>query len=215
MRTSESVEGLGPAEEHGVSLLRSPPELEAYRSQAEKPSRIGRFVLVGLGGVVLAAGTGSWLAYRSATAEAFLGFGGFLIALGLVQHRLLQRERDHWPLNAHLWGEGLELVLANGEIRVAPWSDPKFRLDVYARPVDHSGPDEYVLVWKMDSKVPMCPITEAAFHRIRDVANANGLEITEYHASSRRRSLRAFEIRPPHQSSASPSASGDPAQSWS
>jgi hypothetical protein len=193
-----SPEAGGPAaspSEGGVPLLRSDAESEGYRRQAELPSRLGRFVLIGLGGVIVGAGSGIWFAHPSAVADALLVLGALLIALGYVQHRLLLRDRDHWPKQAFLWEEGVELVLANGEIRAAPWSDPRFVLDLYARPVGRDAPDELLLAWKMDPKVPMTLITQEGFDRLRETAVVRGLEFSEYRADSRRRTLRGFEIR--------------------
>jgi len=186
-------------EETGVPLLRSDAESEEYRLRAERPSQIGRFVLVGLGGVIVGAGSGIWFARAppASAADGLLAFGIVLIVLGYVQHRLLLRDREHWPRQAFLWSEGLELVLANGEIRAAPWSDRKFGLDLYARPTPRGGPDELLLAWKMDPKVPMSLMTEEGFDRVREAAVAHGLEFSEYRADNRRRTLRGFEIRAP------------------
>jgi hypothetical protein len=191
---------LAPAaseEDSGYALLRSDAEAEAYRERSEKPSRLGRFVLIGLGGVIIGAGTGVWFAHPSAAADGLLAFGVVSILLGFVQHRLLLRDRDHWPKQALLWSEGLELVLSNGEIRAAPWSDPKFVLDLYARPMPDGLPDELLLAWKMDPKIPMTLMTQEGFDRVREAAVNHGLEFSEYRADNRRRTLRGFEIRPP------------------
>lgn len=186
----------GPSEEEGVPLLRSDLESEAYQEQAELPSRLGRFILIGLGGVIVGAGTGIWFAHPSPPADGLLALGVVLVVLGYVQHRLLLRGRDHWPKQAYLWGEGLELVLNNGEIRAAPWNDPKFALDLYARPMPDGGSDELLLAWKMDPKIPMVPLTPNGFSQVREAAVLHGLEFAEYRADNRRRTLRGFEIRP-------------------
>jgi hypothetical protein len=193
----------GPTEEDGASLLRSDVGSEEFRARAERPSRVGRFVLVGLGGVIVGAGTGAWFARASpaAAVDGLLVFGLLLIVLGYAQHKLLLRDRDHWPKRAFLWGEGLELVLANDEIRAAPWSDPRFALDFYARPMPNGAPDEILLVWKMDRRIPMSLITQEGFDRVREAAVTHGLEFSEFRADSRRRTLRGFEIRPTSPSS--------------
>lgn len=200
------------SDDPGVALLGSPDQLEKFRQRTELPSRIGRYVLIGLGALGIGAGSGIWLAYPSPTADGLLVFGLLLVILGFVQHRLLLRARDHWPVQAILWAEGLELVLSNGEIRAAPWSDPKFVLDVYARPVRHSGTDEYLMAWKMDSRVPLCPITEDGFDRVRQAAVEHELEFTEYRADNRRRTLRGYEIRPSPPRSTPPPLAGETAQ---
>lgn len=182
--------------ESGVRLLRTDLGSEEYREQAELPSRLGRFVLIGLGGVIVGAGTGVWFAHPSPAADGLLIFGAVLIVLGFVQHRLLLRDRDHWPKQAFLWSEGLELILSNGEIRAAPWNDPKFVLDLYARPMPGGAPDELLLAWKMDPKIPMVPLTQEGFDQVREAAVVHGLEFSEYRADNRRRTLRGFEIRP-------------------
>lgn len=200
------------SEEPGVSLLRPAEDLESFRRKAELPSRVGRYVLVGLGAVILGAGAGLWFSHPSPVADGLLVFGLLLVLLGFVQHHLLLRDRAHWPTQAMLWAEGLELVLTNGEIRAAVWSDPKFVLDLYARPVDHDGQYEYVLVWKMDPKVPMCPITAEGFEQVRETAVTRGLEFSEYASDNRRHTLRGFEIRPPPSSRDHGGLASEPAQ---
>jgi hypothetical protein len=202
------------SEEHGHSLLRSDAECSEFRERMEVPSRWGRYVLVSLGVLIVGAATGIWFAHPSPAADGLLVFGLVLVVLGFVQHRLLLRDRDHWPKQAYLWAEGLELVLSNGEIRAAPWSDPKFVLDLYARPMKDGAPDEFLLVWKMDPKIPMCPITSKGFERVREAAVARGLEFSEYRADNRRRTLRGFEIRVPPPTlarSSQPAESNQPA----
>ena len=194
--TGPSPAPASPREEQGgLALLRDDAGSEDYRERAELPSRLGRFVLVGLGGVIVGAGTGVWFAHPSPVADGLLAFGAVLIVLGFIQHRLLLRDRDHWPHQALLWSEGLELVLANGEIRAAPWSDAKFTLDLYARPMSDGSPDELLLAWKMDPKIPMVLLTPEGFDQIREAAILHGLELSEYRADNRRRTLRGFEIR--------------------
>ncbi len=181
--------------EEGLSLLPPEAEVTAYRSRAELPYRLGRFVLAGLGGILVVAGAGLYLRYAFSPYLGLLVFGVIVAALGLAQHVLLRRDRVRWPGQASLWGDGLELVLSTGEVLAVPWSDPKFVLDLYARPMPRGAPDEIVLVWKMDSAVPVFPITHTGFQRIRQSALAHGLEFAEYHASNRKRTLRGYEVR--------------------
>ena len=203
----EAATATGSPLEAGYALLPSGSHVEEYRRRVELPSRVGRYVLAVLGALTVGAGVGIWLAHPGPVPDALLVFGLLLLLLGYVQHRMLLRDRSHWPVEGHLWEEGLELVLANGEIRATPWNEPKFVLDLYARPIKGGPDDEFLLVWKMDSKVPMCPITAEAFHRIRERAVSHGLEFSEFSADNRRRTLRGFEVRSP----ASPVA--PPAQS--
>jgi hypothetical protein len=202
----------GPHDEPGFSLLVPSDQWEEFRRRAELPSRWGRYVLAGLGALSVGAGTGMWFARPSSTADGILVLGLVLVGLGFVQHRWLLRDRKHWPTQVLLWSEGLELVLTNGEIRAAPWSDPKFVLDLYARPLKRNGQDEYVLVWKMDSKIPACPITPEGFDRVREMAVSQGLEFTEYHADNRRHTLRGFEIRVSPPATPPGTLPNDPAQ---
>ncbi len=161
----------------------------------ELPGQVGRYVLVMLGSVILAASAGLWFTHPSALADALLVFGLVLVVLGVVQHQLLIRGRANWADQAYLWSDGLELVLHNGEIRAVPWNDPKLVLDIYCRPVPGVHNDEIQLVWKMDSRVPPCQISVEGFDRLRVAAVAHGLMIEEFRGNSKR-DMRAYEIRP-------------------
>jgi len=192
-----------PSEEAGIPLARSDSDSENLRRRMELPGHVGRYVLVMLGGVILAASAGLWFTHPSAVADALLVFGLVLAVLGVVQHLLLVRGRAHWPDQAFLWSDGLELVLHNGEIRAAPWNDPKFVLDVYCRPVRGVSDDEILLVWKMDARVPPCQLSVVGFDQLRMAATAHGLDVIEFRTGNRRRDMHAYEIRAPPASTAS------------
>jgi hypothetical protein len=185
----------------GILLSRSDADTDYLRRQMELPGQVGRYILVMLGSVILAASAGLWFTHPSGLADALLVFGLVLVVLGIVQHQLLIRGRAHWPDQALLWPDGLELVLHNGEIRAAPWNDPKFVLDLYCRPVPGVANDEIMLVWKMDSKVPPCQLSVDGFDRLRGAAITHGLEVAEFRGD-RKRDMRAYEIRPPASSTA-------------
>jgi hypothetical protein len=181
--------------EEGFSVLRTGEETAALRYRSERPSRLGRYGLAAFGAITAGAGVGLFLATGSLLGVALLLFGGTLIALGAVQHLLLRRDRAHWPDEALLWTEGLELVLHNGEIRGLSWSDPKLALDLVARRAPPPADREYLLIWMPDSKIPAIEITADGFERLHAAAVARRLVVTERRNRRRAEGTRWVEIR--------------------
>jgi len=207
MRPGETSRVDAPAEASGVSLTRTDGEGDRLRRRTELPGNVGRYVLVLLGSVISTAALGLWITRPSLLGEGLLVFGVLLVVLGIAQHFLLVRDRTHWPGRAYLWVDGLELVLHNGEIRAASWTDPDFAIDVYARPVRGSPNDEIHLIWKADRRIPPCQLSMEGFDRIRTAATAHGLEVVEFRDGGRKHGMRAYEIRTPRQPAA-PASSG-------
>jgi len=185
-----------PVEEHGVSLLRPVEEAAGLRHRRERPAEIGRYLLILLGAVCGGAGAALWVTTSVAlVGVAMLGFGLILVALGASLHLVLLRNRDRWPEAAHAWDEGIELLLHDGELRAASWDDPKLALDVFVRPQRRSTDDERLLVWKMDSAILPCDLSQGGFERLMQAVVAHDLRLAEYRRGRATREARAYEIR--------------------
>lgn len=183
-----------PEEAGGPSILRVDAESERIRRRTEWPARFGRYALTVLGVVAVGAGAALWLTLHSLPSIAFIVFGALMIGLGILFDRLLRRERIHRPEQVHLWDEGVEVVLSNGEIRVATWNDPKFALELYLRPLKGAAGSEVLLAWRMDSRLPLIPITSDGSDRLRQAAEKSGLRCVELNPSHGRRGTRAITI---------------------
>lgn len=185
-----------PAEEHGVSLLKPPEEAADLRRRRERPAEVGRTLLVTLGAICAGAGGALWVtSHISIVAVALLAFGLTLIALGATLHLVLLRDRDRWPEGAHAWDEGIELLLHDGDLKAALWTDPKLALDVFVRPLHRSTSVERLLVWRMDSTVPPCDLSQEGFDRLMEVVVAQDLRLAEFSSGRKGREAKAFEIR--------------------
>jgi hypothetical protein len=165
--------------EEGTSLIRTGPEAEFLREWLQRPARLGRYALLCLGGVVLGAGVALFLTNGSILGVAFALFGGVLLALGAVQHVLLRHELTHWPLDALLFEDGIELVLSNGEIRASTWSDPNFSIALVSRRAPAPANREYLLIWMSEGKIPSVELSEAGFDALLQEATARRLDIDE------------------------------------
>jgi hypothetical protein len=162
----------------------------------ERPARVGRVALSFLGVVTASAGTAMWVTTESGLGLALAGFGGILLVLGVVQHLLYRRDQAYWPEQAHLWGDGLELVLHNGEVRGASWSDPDFSLQLIARRAPSPAGREYVLIWLMDPKVPPVELSSEGFERVRQNAAYHGLDLIQNRRGARADSTQLIHIHP-------------------
>jgi len=182
--------------EEGFSLLRTGEEVAVLRHRLEQPARLGRYGLGVLGTITAGAGAGLWFATASLLGIALGVFGAVLIVLGVVQHLLLRRDRAHWPDDAFLWKEGLELVLHNGEVRGFSWSDPKLALDLVARRAPPPAAREYLLVWMMDPKIPSIELSADRFERLKAAAVAQHLIVTEHRSGKKAEGTQWVEIRP-------------------
>jgi hypothetical protein len=186
----------GFAEEHGVSLLRPAEEATDLRRRRERPAEVGRYLLIGLGSVCAGAAGALWVTTRvSLVAGSLLGFGLILIALGATLHLVLLRDRERWPEEAHAWDEGIELLLHDGELRAASWTDPKLALDVFVRRRRGATDEERLMVWRMGPAVPPCDLSRAGFELLMQVVVAHHLQLAEFRGGSKAREARAYEIR--------------------
>ena len=152
-------------------------------------------VLTMLGAVTALAGGALLVTTGSGLGIALLAFGGVLLALGVVQHLLYRRDLEHWPEKAALWADGLELVLHNGEVRGASWTDPDFALQMVSRKAPSPADREFLMIWLMDSKIPPVELSEEGFDQLRRVAVDLGLQITHGRRTSRSDSNLWVEIR--------------------
>lgn len=179
-----------------TSILRSGPEATFLNRRMERPARVGRLVLTMLGAVTAAAGVALWVSSGAPLAEAIVGFGATLAVLGVVQHFLYRRDQAHWPEQAHLFTEGVELVLHNGEVRGTSWSDPDFALQLIARRARPPVGREFVMIWLLDSKVPPVELTAQGFERLQQLAVKHGLDLAQRRRGSRSDSTQIIHIHP-------------------
>jgi hypothetical protein len=187
-----------PAGDEEVSLLRPQQEVSELRRRRERPAELGRYPLLMLGAIALAAGATLWLTSRTRIDQLAIilcAFGLTLAAIGGLLHLLLLRERDRWPEAAHAWDEGIEIVLHDHEVKAALWSDPKLAIDLFVhRP--RNGPDDVRLMyWKMDGAVPPCDLSTEGFDRLMAIVVAQNLRLNELRSGPRGRESRVFEIR--------------------
>jgi len=178
------------------SIFRDGPEATGLRDRMERPARVGRVALSFLGVVTASAGIAMWLSTKSGLGVALFGFGGVLLVLGAVHHHLYRRDQAYWPQEAHLWSDGLELVLHNGEVRGASWSDPDLSLQLIARRAPAPAGREYVLIWLMDPKVPPVELSAEGFERVRQSAADHGLDLAQNRRGSRADSAQMIHIHP-------------------
>jgi hypothetical protein len=197
--------------EPGTSLIRSGDEATLLRHRLERPARAGRYALLFLGGVVLAAGVALYVTDGSILGVAFALFGAVLLALGAIQHVLLRRELRLWPLDALLFEDGIELVLSNGEIRGLTWTDPEFALALVARRAPAPAKREYLLVWLSEGKLPSVELSEDGFEAVLREATARRLLVSEHRRGAGDAASRWIEVKagfsPPPLSLESPAES--------
>ncbi len=196
MATADPTPPAPPGGDPGVSILRTGIEVDDWRRRMERTVEWGRYVLLGFGAVALGSGTALVLAHRSIAAFVILAFGLLLMALGAVQHFYYRRGKALWPEQMLLFPDGLELVLHNGEIRSAEWSDPALDLEVHERPQWVGSADAVVLQWRMDTRVPPCPITADGFERLKREAVRRDLKLEEVRSGGGKRELRMFTFGP-------------------
>lgn len=195
MHGHPSQEGPSKTADSGVSLIRTGDAAALLRKRFERPARVGRYILSLLGSITAAAGVADWLTTRSEVGLALGLFGAVLIALGVAQHYLYRRDLEHWPTDVLLWNEGIELVLANGEVRGAMWSDPDFALQLVARRVPPPAGREFLLLWLTDPKIPQAEITADGFDRLTKTAGEWGLRIVQIRRGSRPDATQMLHIQ--------------------
>jgi len=179
----------------GVDLLDAAASTADARRRAERAGNVGRFGFVALGAVTVGAAAGLWLSAPTPVDVGLLVFGGAMLGVGGLHHHWLRQERTHRPRQLLLWAEGVELVLENGEIRGAAWSDPTFSLDAYVRPGVRGRPEEVTVRWRMDRRIPLLPITSEGLDRLRAAAAGHGLRSEEYRGGGGRQAMRGYEFR--------------------
>jgi len=195
------MEPLAPApqmpenNEGGVSIVRTGEEAEMLRRRTDGPARIGRYFLGLLGAVTFSAGIADWIFAGSKIGLALGLFGSLLIILAVVQRYLYQRDRAHWPEQAILWKDGIELVLNNGEVRGTTWSDPDLAIDLVDRRAPPPAGREYLLIWMADSKIPPVQLSPEGFEQVNRATAGRPLRVTENRRGSRTEATRVIEIR--------------------
>jgi len=197
--------------EQGISLLLPPEAASARRRRRDRPVEVGLYVLIGLGAVCAASGTAIVLiAAEPVIALTFLGLGAVLIGIGMAVQRLIARDRHQAPEAAHAWEDGIELLLADGEIRAASWADPEFALDVMVRPGRGHKDAERLLLWRMDPMVPPGDLAPEGLDRLLDTTMSRGLRFVESRRGRATRETRLYEIRGPQEPPAVDPAAATP-----
>lgn len=201
MEAKETAKPVALIPETGVSISRRDEDALRLRERLERPARIGRLALAIVGVLAAAAGVATWITSGSNAGIAVAAFGAVLILLGVAQHLLYRRELAHWPTDVLLQDVGLELVLPNGEVRGAMWSDPDFALQLVARPAHVSSNREFLLIWLAESRIPPVEITGEGFDLLRQIASTNGLIVSQTQRGSRSNPTQSVTIRQrPHES---------------
>jgi hypothetical protein len=185
-----------PTESEGAPLVRQDDGAAVLRRRIERPALIGQYVLETLGAVTAVAGVALYLTDRSPLGLALGAFGGVLVALGVLQHLIIRRDRANWPDQVLLWEGGVELVLHNGEVRGISWDDPDLALNLVARRAPPPADREYLLVWMAEGKIPSAELSAEGFDRLRRAAEGQHLRVTEPNPSRRPDRLQIIEIRP-------------------
>ncbi len=200
MATVESNFSGGPRQDSGMPLLRPAEESEALRRRRERPAEMGRTLLLLLGVICAGASTALWVTDRSVISLGLLAFGSLLVGLGLVEHLLIGRDRKYHVDQALLWATGIELLLHNEEIRAASWTDAKLALDIFVHPRRGNLDEDRILVWRMDSRVPPCDLSEDGLEHLKGAVVTHGLRLREFRGGRKTRESHAYEIRPgrPH-----------------
>jgi hypothetical protein len=181
--------------EAAVSLAREGEAGEFLRNRQMTPARVGRYVLWGLGAVGAGSGAALLLTGNRLFGLAFLGFGGLLVGLGLIQNWLFHRDQVHWPDEVLLHEGGVELVLANGEVRGASWADPDFSISLISRRAPKPALREYRLIWGLDPRIPFAQVSEEGYDTLQKEASANNMDIKESRYGGDKRGTRWVLIR--------------------
>ena len=190
----------------GISILRTGDEAAYLRNRLERSANIGRYAMVMVGSITVAAGAAVWVTSASEVGVAIAAFGAVLTVLGVIQHFLYRRDLSHWPTEVLLQEEGLELILPNGEIRGVMWSDADFGLQLIARPAPEPAKREFLLIWLVDSRIPPVEISSEAFDRLREITANKGLRLSQRQHGTRTNPTQFVEIRqaPPAPATARP-----------
>ncbi len=166
------------------------------RHRLERPARLGRTILAVIGVVTASAGIADLITTRSPVGIAIAVFGFALLALGVAQHLLYQRDLKHWPTDVLMWDEGIELVLANGEVRGVMWSDSDIALQLVSRKAPKPAEREFLLLWLQDSKIPAVELSPEGYDRLTKTAADAGLQFTIVRRGHRTKGTQLIQIRP-------------------
>ncbi len=191
-----------PKESGGIAILREGEAAEFLRRRIERPSRIGFYGLLFFGVLtaffgLLTAGIGGSLGSigRSPLSTGIIVLGGVLILLGWGQHLLYRRDLAHWPDQAILWDQGIELVLHNGEVRGVSWTDPDLAINLVARRAPPPARREFLLVWMTEGRIPSAELSEAGFDEVQRAAVAHGVTVIQNRRGRRPDATQTVEIR--------------------
>jgi len=179
----------------GPSLVRSGSDADLLRARSEGSARFSRNILLTLGAVTAGAGIVDGIVSRSDLGWAIGTFGVVLIALSGVQAALYRRDQKNRVAAVHLWDEGVELLLSNGEVRGGMWVDPDFGLQLVSRPAPPPAGREYLMIWLPDSHIPPVEITEDAYDRLGRTAADKGLHVSVARRGPREGGTQMIHIR--------------------
>jgi hypothetical protein len=182
--------------EGGILLVRVGAEADQLRRRLERPARIGRFLMGGLGAVTAAAGVVVWIANVDVVGLALAIFGAVLVSLAVTQHVLLRRDLQHWPDQVVLRDDGVELFLRNGEVRGVAWMDSDFALNLISRAAPPPAGREYLLAWMPDPKIPSVELSADGFDRLVRAAEARHLAVTVRRSGRSGGETQLIEIGP-------------------
>jgi hypothetical protein len=179
----------------GLTLVRSGSDADLLKARTESSARLARNIVLTLGVVTAGAGIADGVLSRTPLAWAIATFGIVLAALSAVQTYLLRRDQRNRVEAVHLWDEGVELVLANGEIRGGNWGDADFGLQLVARRARPPVARQYLMIWLPDSKIPPVEITEDAFNRLARSAVDKGLQVSMTRRGPREGGSQMIHVR--------------------
>lgn len=195
MGEAEAAPPTGIAEAGGSSLLLPPADRAVARRRRERTAEIGRRALVLLGAVCAGAGAALWAtSSASLPALGFVAFGGVLVVLGLALYALLRRDRELAPEEAHVWDEGIEILLKNGEIRAASWIDPDLALAILVRFRRRSAEPDRLLCWRMDHRVPPADLSAEGLDRMLQAAASHDVVLSQERQGRSARAPRFYAI---------------------
>ncbi len=148
-----------------------------------------------LGVVCAGAGGALWATSRSALpALAFVAFGSLLIGLGIYLHFLVKRDAELAPEEAHVWNEGIEILLRNGEIRAASWTDPHLALAILVRYRRGSTEPERLFYWRTDPRVPPTDLSGDGLDRLLRAAATHDVVLSQERKGRSPRAPRFYAI---------------------
>lgn len=176
-------------------MARKGDEATQLYLRLERPARVGRFVMGGLGVVTATAGVAAWITHALLDGLALGIFGTVLIALALIQQLLLRRDHQHWANQVVLREDGVELFLRNGEVRGLSWTDSDLALNLISRKAPSPAGREYLLVWMSDPKIPSIELSAEGYERLKYAAEAQRLIVSVTRRGRSQAGTQWIEIR--------------------